>query len=179
MELDKEKINQVGNNYPGGWSEYYNDYCENTGFYFEKEKAKPFYKIGIYPYTNEMIWVEGMMYKELLSKSMEWVEDYFVYNSLFPKKMGFQVLIEDGVLQVPSKEKLVFIYEDSTGYRTNTELFKINEWVLFETYKPYCGASIFIYVPLLDNLEWITWFSLMILYKGAFGRVECKWVFEK
>jgi len=49
MELDKEKIYQAGNNYPGGWSEYYNDYCANTGFYFEEEKAKTFHNIGVYP----------------------------------------------------------------------------------------------------------------------------------
>jgi len=118
MELDKEKINQEGNTYPGGWSEFYNDYCVNTGFYFEREKAKPFHAIGVYPYTKAMNWVEGMMYKELLSKNMEWVEDYFVYNSLFPKKLGFQVLFEVDALQVPTKDKPVFIYEDSTGYRT-------------------------------------------------------------
>jgi hypothetical protein len=177
LEVRKDLIRKEGNAFPGGWSEYYLNYKLNSGQEFYDKKADPFDYVGVALYTLEMYWVETLAIQDVYFENDQWAEEEHRENLRYhSKSLAFQIFLGCDSLNLLEKKNLRFVYQDSTGERKDGIIVV---YKLDETKKPIYKATIELDVPLCNNFEEITWFSMHILNKKTAGRVDMCWEFKK
>jgi len=180
LEVRKDLIRQEGNEYPGGWGEYHAQYAWTTSHHLEGEEAFPFGFVHAGALTLEMRWVEILRDQYLFQESDAWAEHRYqdlMAHSLYI--LGFSVWLagseEEPEITV-EEEYLRFEYQDNTGSREEGIIqsydFPFPSW-------RFPAPLVIVEVPLPDNPEDITWFSLEVFNTDFTGKASMRWVFRE
>ncbi len=176
LEVRKELIQEEGNAYPDGWDEYYFSYRGQIRHVLFEAQAGPFDMVSVYPVTLEMRWVEILWAQDRYGESEAWVEEEYDYAvDISSRYVYFDAYLYSDSEPLLDEEHLRFIFQDSTGNRTEGEIVSY----FLEPIKPSYQAAVRVGVPLMDNASHIDWFSLHISTNHVSGTAQMRWIFQE
>ncbi len=174
LEVRKDLIQEEGNAYPEGWNEYYFAYRGQIGHLLSDAQAGPFDMVSVYPLTLEMRWVEILWAQNRYGESDAWVEEEYSYAvDISSRYLYFDAYLYSDSEPLLDEEHLRFIFQDSTGNRTEGEIVSY----FLEPIKPTYQAAVRVGVPLVDSD--IDWFILHIFTDHVSGSVQMRWIFQE
>jgi len=177
LEVRKDLIRDEGNVYPEGWSEYYFAYRGKTNHVLREKNAGAFDRVSVYPDILEMRWVMILDQQDRYAESDGWVEkEYSDAVDISSRYVHFDIYLSSDSLPRLDEEHLCFIFQDSTGSRTEGEIVS---YFLDETIAPTYLAAVRVNVPLPDNPRNITWFSLQVFHTQFAGAASMRWEFRE
>lgn len=175
-ELQRWRIDPIGESYAGGWPEYHIQYKLESAYWKAAPDAGPFETVILIPYTNELLWIEVRTAQQRAGVNGFVAQRAYNSASRYPDQLLFQVFLY-GPLPVIAEEHLHFTYRDSAG--SFQHLKPSNYEPIYETNSDTpTGAKVEVVTDLPEAPETLEWLVLHVWSETSPGGVEGSWTFR-